>query len=201
MLKIRHFLDRNLVLQNETMDEDLEHFRDVTEDDDDQTNAIEIRMAQAVHDTNKNSNGNGTDSDLSASQDDSTPPDSEGYDSDEANDLLMADDQDDIKESRLIADNNKLPSEVTDFRSTFPGGYNLRHREPLYWYLNIIPCSVGIYKHTHRHLLHVYNWQLCSVLFFKTSTNPYLPPSRLSLPQKNKEKRERKKKFCFMVAY
>lgn len=122
----------NLVLQNETMDEDLEHFRDVAEDDDDQTNAIEIRMAQAVRDTNKNGNGNGTDSDSSASQDDSTPPDSEGYDSDEANDLFMGDGQDDIKESRLIADDNKLPSEVTDVRSTFPGGYNLRHREPLY---------------------------------------------------------------------
>lgn len=125
------------MLQNETMDEDLEHFKDVTEDDDDdQTNAIEIKKAQAVHDTN-NSNENGTDSDSSASQDDSIPPDSEGSDSDEANDLLlMGGSQDDIKESGPIVDHNKLPSEAADVRSTFPGGYNLRHREPLYWYLN-----------------------------------------------------------------
>lgn len=184
MLKIQQLLDRNLVLQNETMDEDLEHFRDVTEDDDDQTNAIEIKMAQAVHDTNKNSNGNGTDSDSSASQDDSTPPDSEGYDSDEANDLFMGDGQDDIKESRLIADNNKLPSEVTDVRSTFPGGYNLRHREPLYWYLISFLVQLR-YINIHIGMYCMFTTGNCGVLFFKTSTNAYLPPSLLS-PKTNK---------------
>lgn len=160
MLKVRHFLDRNTVLQNETMDEDLEHFKDVTEDDDDdgdQTNAIEIKKAQAVDDT-KNSDGNAADSDSSASQDDSTPPDSEGFDSDEANDLLlMGGGQDDIKETRPIADHKKLPSEVTDVRSTFPGGYNLRHREPLYWYLNHSLFIWVIYK--------LAAWQLCSAFF------------------------------------
>lgn len=144
------------MLQNETIDEDLEHFKDVTEDDD-ETNAIEIKEAQAVHDT-KNTDGNGTDSDSSASQDDSTPPDSEGYDSDEANDLLlMGGSQDGIKESRPIADHNKLPSEVTDVRSNFPGGYNLRHRDPLYWYLNHSLFSRIIYKLADWHALHAYN--------------------------------------------
>lgn len=163
MLEVQCLLDRNLVLQNETMDEDLEHFRDVKDDDDDQTNALEIKMTEAVHDT-KNCDGNGTDRDSSGSLDDSTP-DSEGYDSDEANDLFMGDGQDDIKESKPIADHNKLPSKVTDVRSTFPGGYNLQHREPLYWYLHHSLFSWDTYKHMHS-VFCVYNWQPCSVLFF-----------------------------------
>lgn len=127
-------LDRNLVLQNETMDEDLEHFNDVVEDDEDQTNATEIEISQAAND-NQNSDDGGTNSDSSLSEGDSAPPDSEGEDSDESNDLLMGGDQGKIKDSMSIIDDNKLQSEVTDSRSRLPGGYNLRHREPSYWYL------------------------------------------------------------------
>lgn len=167
---VQHLLNRNLVLQNESLDDDLEHFKDIKEEEEDddgdyQTNETEIKTAQAVHDM-KNCDGNGTDSESSASQDDSTPPDSEGYDSDEANDFFMGDGQDEnIKESKPIADDNKLLSKVEEGGSTFPGGYNLQHREPLYWYLYHSLFLVGMRKHMHRHLLYVCNWQLCSVIF------------------------------------
>ncbi|KAL3528550.1 hypothetical protein ACH5RR_007872 [Cinchona calisaya] len=120
----------NMVLQNELIDEDLEHFEDILEDDEYRTNPKQNEMVESA---NAQSNAtSGPDSDALPCEDGSVPSDSEGNAADDANDLLLDGSQHNLKGSNPTTNSSGLASEVTTVRSTSPGGYNPRHREPLY---------------------------------------------------------------------
>lgn len=82
----------------------------------------------------------GIDSDALPCEDGSAPSGSEGNVSDDANDVLLEGGQRKLKGSKPIADGIGLASEVTTVRTTSPGGYSPRHREPLYWYSSVFGC-------------------------------------------------------------
>lgn len=104
-----------MVLQNELIDEDVEHFEDIPEDD------------EYVANPRKN-------------EDAPAPSESDGNASDDANDLLLEGGQHNLKDSKPITDGSDLASGDKTARSTSPGGYNPRHREPLYWYFTLLCC-------------------------------------------------------------
>ncbi|XP_059645531.1 protein SLOW WALKER 2 isoform X2 [Cornus florida] len=90
----------NMVLQNESVDEDLEHFDDIVEESENQASI--------------------------------TPkiPDND----DEADDLFVGSGSEDLQESETMSDHNgnKNQPQVSQAKSSLPGGYNPRHREPTY---------------------------------------------------------------------
>nr|XP_027122721.1 CCAAT/enhancer-binding protein zeta-like [Coffea arabica] len=138
----------NIVLQNELIDEDFEHFEDVPEDDEYAANPKQNEMVESA-----NAQGGANidmDSDALPSEDGSAPSDSEGKVSDDANDLLLEGGQRQLQGSKPMADGSGLASEVTTIRTTSPGGYSPRHREPLYcnadraswWELRVLASHV-----------------------------------------------------------
>lgn len=118
------------MLQNELIDEDLEHFEDMPEDDEYEANPKQNEIVESAN--AQSSAASDLDSDALPCEDGSAPSDFVGNASDYANDLEVG--QRNLKGSKPITDASGLASEVTTVRSTFPGGYNPRHREPLYWY-------------------------------------------------------------------
>lgn len=124
----------NIVLQNELIDEDLEHFEDIPEDNE----MVESANGQSCAAVD-------IDFDALPCEDGSAPSDS-----DDANDLLLEGGQRERKGSKPITDGSGLTSEVTTVRTTSPGGYSPRHREPLYcnadraswWELRVLASHV-----------------------------------------------------------
>ncbi|KAK2998509.1 hypothetical protein RJ639_024601 [Escallonia herrerae] len=123
----------NLVLQNESADDELEHFEDVVEDTDNQTSIASERM---------NNGGEAhieddADTDNSDSLDEGGSPIfvSEDEASDEGNDFTLRGGSSDPQESRTLAsdaDQNEPQPKKSNVKSALPGGYDPRHREPSY---------------------------------------------------------------------
>ncbi|KAK6796071.1 hypothetical protein RDI58_009526 [Solanum bulbocastanum] len=116
----------NMMLQSESVDEDLEHFEDITEEDDNQPNppnrtdnASEVAQ-EAKHLENGNHSlpeeGNAS----SESDDDSL----------QAEESPARGDLDEPKDPRLMSGFNKLLPEGSNDKLLLPGGYDTRHREP-----------------------------------------------------------------------
>ncbi|KAL6996203.1 auxilin-like clathrin-binding protein required for normal clathrin function [Sarracenia purpurea var. burkii] len=121
----------HMVLQNESIDEDLEHFEDIVEEP---VNQIITKSSEPDNACETIRSGDGTDADSDSLQDENVSLtfdyDSDG--SDEAVDLLFGGGSEDAKEIKSVADQNRQQPQVSDMRSSLPGGYNPRHREPSY---------------------------------------------------------------------
>ncbi|KAI8544749.1 hypothetical protein RHMOL_Rhmol08G0319100 [Rhododendron molle] len=138
-----------LVLQNESANEDVEHFEDIEEETTDQkaTKLSETDNASKVVSTSDCTNSDG---DSSQEEDVSSASDSETDVSDEEEDLLVAGGLEDVKETKEIPDLTKQQPQVPVGRSSLPGGYNPRHREPSYcnadcvswWELTVLASHV-----------------------------------------------------------
>ncbi|XP_058226895.1 protein SLOW WALKER 2 isoform X2 [Rhododendron vialii] len=138
-----------LVLQNESANEDVEHFEDIEEETTDQKpmKSSETDNASKIVST---SDSTYTDGDSSQEEDVSSASDSETDVSDEEEDLLVAGGLEDVKETKEIPDLTKLQPQVSVGRSSLPGGYNPRHREPSYcnadcvswWELTVLASHV-----------------------------------------------------------
>ena len=145
-------LYRNLVLQNESIDDEFEHFEDVVEETDDEPNATSKKEEQQNAASKKEEQPNATskkeehdvglvhssdaaDSDSASSEDEDDSPASDSEDdvSDEGDELLLRNDLKDIEESKILSGHNDQQPQVSSKASLLPGGYNLRHREPSYW--------------------------------------------------------------------
>ncbi|KAL4589312.1 hypothetical protein LXL04_002218 [Taraxacum kok-saghyz] len=119
----------NMVLQNESADEELEHFKDIVEDQD--------KPTPAVHDN---------DDDMA--DDDDDMPDDVAKSDDEMSDEKDDDDDDILGFSTLTESQTK--STVKTAKAALPGGYDPRHREPTYanadcvgwWELMVLSCHV-----------------------------------------------------------
>ncbi|XP_062154243.1 protein SLOW WALKER 2 [Alnus glutinosa] len=121
----------NMVLQNESIDEELEHFEDVVEETNNElstTSKKEENDGRLVH----SSDAAESDNESSEDEDESPPSNSEDDVSDEAEELLMRNDSKDLGESMTVSDHNEQQPQASSKKSLLPGGYNPQHREPSY---------------------------------------------------------------------
>lgn len=119
-----------MVLQNEAADadEDLEHFEDITENDDNQGILAPDKSDNKDRVTDA-SNGSDNDTDSSLDEGGSATSGSEEDSLNEADDLLGDGGLDKLEEFKSTSD-----LELHNLQGpTLPGGYNPRHREPAYW--------------------------------------------------------------------
>lgn len=133
-----------MFLQNESIDSDLEHFEDI-EDIEHTDNELltpskkeETKDAVVLADQQNRANSNSAsledEDDSPEGMDDSLASYSQDDDSDEAEGLLLKGDSKELLEFRRSP--HGLEFQVPATRSTLPGGYNPRHREPSYWYFS-----------------------------------------------------------------
>nr|XP_016486806.1 PREDICTED: CCAAT/enhancer-binding protein zeta-like [Nicotiana tabacum] len=120
----------NMMLQSESADEDLEHFEDITEEDENRPNppkrtdnASEVAQ-EPNHLQIRNHSLQEDGSSTSESEDDSL----------QANVSPARGGLDEPKDSRLLAGFNKLLPEGSNEKHLLPGGYDPRHREPSFRY-------------------------------------------------------------------
>ncbi|XP_009798089.1 protein SLOW WALKER 2 [Nicotiana tabacum] len=116
----------NMMLQSESADEDLEHFKDITEEDENRPNppnrtdnASEVAL-ESNHLQIRNHSLQEDGSSTSESEDDSL----------QANLSPARGGLDEPKDSTLLSGFNKLLPEGSNEKHLLPGGYDPRHREP-----------------------------------------------------------------------
>lgn len=120
------------MLQNESNDEELEHFEDVIEETAEEPSTAakeEENDGGLVHSTDAAN----LDSESSEDEDESPAFNSEDDGSDEAEEFLMRNDSKDLEESKIVSPLNAQQPQVSSKKSLLPGGYDPRHREPSYW--------------------------------------------------------------------
>lgn len=115
------------MLQNESIDDDLEHFEDIVEETDNEPSATPIK-----EDNNVVKSGN-SDSESSEDEQVSPPSDSEADDSDHSEELFVKEAAKNDKKVESLPNHNKPITDVSS-KPYLPGGYDPRHREPSFWY-------------------------------------------------------------------
>lgn len=128
-----YLLCRNMVLQNESADEELEHFEDIVEEAENQTNIIACNP-DIASEVAPSSDGVDNDSDSSVDEGGSPTSVSDESDSDGDGDLLGNGSMNDLQESEMRSADTASQRQVSNVKSQLPGGYNPRHREPSYRY-------------------------------------------------------------------
>lgn len=128
-------------MQNESVDDELEHFEDVIEETEKETAKEPVTVANKQSDTVLVQNGDvaNSDTDSAGSEDDDHPASSEEDDDDDGDaledvDFLLAKSKTKRKKSKSVsADNEVQQSQESTNKPLLPGGYDPRHREPSYW--------------------------------------------------------------------
>ncbi|XP_052181696.1 protein SLOW WALKER 2 isoform X1 [Diospyros lotus] len=139
----------HMLLQNESVDEDLEHFEDIVEETEDQTTTKFNKPNNATENVPID-DSNSVDSDSSQDEGVSISSDSKSDVSDEEDDLLVGEALQDVEEAKPMPDQSRKETQVSDVRSSLPGGYDPRHREPSYcnadrvswWELTVLASHV-----------------------------------------------------------
>ncbi|PRQ51668.1 putative CCAAT-binding factor [Rosa chinensis] len=139
----------NMVLQNESVDDDLEHFEDVIEETDNEPSPVlEKQEVELVHNSDEKSDTVNSDHDSSEDDIDSSASYSEDEASDEADEFHF---RNDSKDSKTVPDSSvQQPQVVSSEKTSLPGGYDPRHREPSYcnadrvswWELTVLASHV-----------------------------------------------------------
>lgn len=123
-----------MVLQSELADEELEHFEDIVEDPD-----MQASKAADKPDTDGADDNDDDDDDHSEDGAASPAPSSDDEFSDKGDDdLLDFDGLTDLQESQRTSGQSASQSRVQNAKSSLPGGYDPRHREPIYWYFCLL---------------------------------------------------------------
>ncbi|XP_050285152.1 protein SLOW WALKER 2 [Quercus robur] len=138
----------NMVLQNESIDEELEHFEDVVEETDDEPNTTskkEEHVVGLVH------GSDAAKSDSASSDDEDDTPASDSEDVSDGEELLVRNDSKDLEESKTLSEHNGQQRQVSSKSSLLPGGYNLRHREPSYCNANHVSWWELVVLASHSH--------------------------------------------------
>ncbi|KAK7349332.1 hypothetical protein VNO77_06613 [Canavalia gladiata] len=124
----------NMVLQNESIDEELEHFEDVVEETDNEPSTVSNKQNNDIEhqlnreDANSDTSSPESEDDLPASSEDDDSDDDEIEDAG----FLLAKNETNHKKSKPISDNEGQDSKSSAKKSSLPGGYDPRHREPSY---------------------------------------------------------------------
>ncbi|KAG5008950.1 hypothetical protein JHK87_017465 [Glycine soja] len=124
----------NMVLQNESVDEELEHFEDVIETDNEPNSLSnnqnnDIGVVQNGADANSDTSSSESEDDLPASSEDD---DSDDDASEDADFLLAKNEKEHEKQKKSKSVSDKGQQSQLSPKSSLPGGYDPRHREPLY---------------------------------------------------------------------
>ncbi|XP_012455742.1 protein SLOW WALKER 2 [Gossypium raimondii] len=121
----------NMMLQNESVDEDLEHFEDIVEE-----TASESSLPSKKEENNADiCVGEAANSDSYSSEDEGVLPSSYSDDdiSEDEKELFREIPKDQHhKEPKIISNQNALTSPKSTAKPFLPGGYDPRHREPSY---------------------------------------------------------------------
>ncbi|XP_071716920.1 protein SLOW WALKER 2 [Rutidosis leptorrhynchoides] len=118
----------NMVLQSELADEELEHFEDVIEEPVIQANkAADKQPDSDVIDTNDDSSEDEAEGGSPAPS-----SDDEFSDKEDDDDLFGTGGSTDLQESRKTSGQADSQSQVQKAKPSLPGGYDPRHREPVY---------------------------------------------------------------------
>ncbi|XP_057459449.1 protein SLOW WALKER 2-like [Actinidia eriantha] len=139
----------HMVLQDESVNEDFEHFEDIVEETVNHK-ITKLKEPDKARETVSACDSIDTASDSSEDEDASPASDSESDASDEADDLLVRGALEGVKEAKSIVGRTGDQPQVPDIRTLLPGGYNPRHREPSYcnadhvswWELKILASHV-----------------------------------------------------------
>ncbi|KAF5194073.1 CCAAT/enhancer-binding protein zeta [Thalictrum thalictroides] len=123
----------NMMLQNESSDEDLEHFKDIIEGPLAELEAEPSKLSKNT-DWNACNSYNVTKADSDSSdleiQDDHRTSGSDGFDG--ADDFLTGESVDDVEKFKTTSTSGKEQPRPYHVWSSLPGGYDPRHREPSY---------------------------------------------------------------------
>ncbi|XP_038898077.1 CCAAT/enhancer-binding protein zeta [Benincasa hispida] len=122
----------NMVLQNESVDDELEHFEDVVEEENINKTITELRVHK--DDVQCDSDAASSEDDDSPDEDDESPVShSEDESLDLDGELLMRYDSKDADEPAVKKPGENGQQSLTPCKGlSLPGGYNPRHREPSY---------------------------------------------------------------------
>nr|CAN61791.1 hypothetical protein VITISV_015796 [Vitis vinifera] len=149
----------NTVLQNESVDDELEHFEDIVEETENEPSTVKetedkgntvLEKRESTRELINISENMKSDGDSSEDEDDSPASDLESDASDEGEDLLIENDLENLQESKTFSDHNGNQSQVSVTKPRLPGGYDPRHREPSYcnadrvswWELTVLASHV-----------------------------------------------------------
>ncbi|KAI4353552.1 hypothetical protein L6164_002492 [Bauhinia variegata] len=132
LLKARPHL-WNMVLQNESVDDELEHFEDVKEEADNEPSTA----AKKQVDNNgliQNADGANSDNDSSEVEVDlqASSEDDDSDDASEDGEFLLARNEKNFEKPKSVSDNEDRQSQLSSKKNFLPGGYDPRHREPSY---------------------------------------------------------------------
>ncbi|KAE8674178.1 acyl carrier protein 1 [Hibiscus syriacus] len=119
----------NSMIQNESVDEDLEHFEDIVEE-----TVAEPNLASKKEENNADIHvGEAANSD-SSEDEDVLPSYSDDDVSEDADELIIRETPKDLRvqEPKAISDRNSSKPPKSTTKSFLPGGYDPRHREPSY---------------------------------------------------------------------
>ena len=137
-----------MMLQNESVDEDLEHFEDIVEE----TDTEPILASKKEENNAVIHGGEAANSDSDSSEDEGVLPSSYSDDdaSDDVEELFIRESSKDLHKTKTIPDRNALKPQVSSTQSFLPGGYNPRHREPSYRYVSchLFLASCVLYSYT-----------------------------------------------------
>ncbi|KAM7480648.1 hypothetical protein LguiA_028861 [Lonicera macranthoides] len=124
----------NMVSQNESADDDIEHFKDIVEETENQAPTTSPEKPDKDGEIANGGDGIDSDSDTSLDECGGSPTSGfEGGDSDEGDELLVeGGGLNDLQATRKMSDLNTIQSKVSGMKSLLPGGYDPRHREPSY---------------------------------------------------------------------
>uniref|UniRef100_A0A1S3CH26 CCAAT-binding factor domain-containing protein n=1 Tax=Cucumis melo TaxID=3656 RepID=A0A1S3CH26_CUCME len=124
----------NMVLQSESIDDELEHFEDVVEEENMNKTSTELREHKDDVERGGSSDGASSGDDDSPDEDDDSPVShSEDESSDDDGELLMRYDSKDTDEPAIKKSVENEQQSLTPCKGlSLPGGYNPRHREPSY---------------------------------------------------------------------
>ncbi|KAG8482387.1 hypothetical protein CXB51_027255 [Gossypium anomalum] len=120
----------NMMLQNESVDEDLEHFEDIVEE-----TASGPSLASKKEENNADiCGGEAANSDSYSSEDEGVLPSSYSDDDISGDELFIRETPKDQhhQEPKIISNQNALTSPKSTAKPFLPGGYDPRHREPSY---------------------------------------------------------------------
>lgn len=122
------------MLQNESVDEDLEHFEDIVEESNTEPSCVSKKEENNadIH------GGESANSDGDSSEDEDVFPSSYSDDdaSDDADELFIRESPNNLQKPKKVSDQNALKPQVSSTQSFLPGGYNPRHRDPSYRYVS-----------------------------------------------------------------
>ncbi|XP_027907299.1 CCAAT/enhancer-binding protein zeta [Vigna unguiculata] len=129
----------NMVLQNESLDEELEHFEDVIEPDNEPSSVSskqkdDVAVAKNGEDPNADASSSESEDDLPAASEDDDSDDDDDDGSGDAGFLLAKDEtvHKESKKSKSVSNSESQQSQLSAEKSSLRGGYDPRHREPSY---------------------------------------------------------------------